>query len=220
MSTSKPAHNHNSELPESIATQAAVHSFEEAQIRADIEATFGDLCEEVSFPELKSRIVMALLLVKYEDRQLGESKPNFIERRNDIMATAIKKKLTEDLAAKKTQRAAAPAKVAPAAEKPAKAAKAGKAAPAAEPAEKASRGRAAGVNKIKINPEGGESKLNANSERAQVLELIKKAGAKGITIEDLDAAYAEVCAANETEPKKTRGFVLKLLEKNWVIVLS
>lgn len=212
MTIDKATHNHNSDLPEPIASQAAIHESDEAALRAAVEEVFGDLGEEVTFPELKSRCVMALLSVKYEDRQIGESQPNFINRRNEIMATSIKKKLSAELDNKKAERAAAPAK-APKAEKAPKAPKEGAAAPAP-------RGRAAAVNKVRANPEGGNSKLNASSERSQVFELIKKAGAKGITIDALDEAFAEVCKANEVEPKKTRGFVLKLLEKNWVLVLG
>lgn len=217
MPTDEPLHNHNSELPVFIATQEAIHEATEAQLRESVEEVFGDLEEEVSFPDLKARLVMALLLVKYECRQIGEPQSQFINRRNDIMATTVKKKLTAELEEKGAKRAAAapkPAKAVPAASKAAKAPKD----PSAEGA--APRGRAAAVNKVKANPEGGDSKLNASSERSQVFELIKKAGAKGISIDDLDTAFAEVCAANEVEPKRTRGFVLKLLEKNWVIVLS
>lgn len=224
MTTTKPSHNHNTDLPDPLSSQQAIHESDEAALRAAVEEVFGDLHEDVSHADLKTRCVMALLLVKYEDRQIGETKSQFINRRNDIMATAVKKKLAAELETKKVQRSVTPAKAvkpAPAAAAaPAKAPKAGKQAEASADAPAAGRGRTANVNKVKVNPEGGTSKLNTNSERAQVFELIKKAGAKGITIEDLDAAFAEVCEVNGVESKKTRGFVLKLLEKSHVIVLS
>lgn len=203
MPTDPPSHNHNSELPVFIATQEAIHNATEEQLRESVEEVFGDLEEEVSLPDLRTRLVMALLLVKYEDRQIGESQSTFINRRNDIMATTVKKKLTAELEAKATKRAATPAKQP--AIKPAKAVK-----PADADAAPAPRGRAPAVTKVKHNPEGGDSKLNATSERANVFELIKKAGAKGITIEALDEAFG----------KPTRGFVLKLLEKNHIINAS
>ena len=113
------------------------------------------------------------------------------------MAETLKTKLNKDLAASKAKRvaseAAAPVK-----------------APKDPAAATAPRGRVAAVNKIRSNPEGGTSKLMAGSERAAVMAAIKAAGAKGVTIADLDAQFE----------KPTRGFVLKLLEKGHVLVLG
>lgn len=211
----KTKHNPSTDLPNELASQEAIREADEAALREAVEALIGESVATDSEAAVRTACVMGLLAIKYESRQLDESPQNFSSRRNDIMATAVKQTLKKDLGKAKEQRKAAttPVKAAAAAKPAGKKADASAEAPA-------KRGRAAAINKIKINPEGGESKLNAGSERAQVLELIKKAGAKGITIETLDQQFAEVLKADKKEAKATRPFVLKLLEKSWVIVLD
>lgn len=198
-------HNPYHDLPEALWSQEAIREATEEALRDAVELLIGESVTMDSHAAIRTAAVMAHLAVKYETQGMGENKSQFTLRRIDIMATAVKAKLNKDLGAAKEQRKVVANKAAAAAEKPAKAPKAA----AAEGGE-VKRGRSAAINKIKINPEGGESKLNATSERAAVLEMIKKAGAKGITIEALD----------EQLGKPSRPFVLKLLEKSWVIVLS
>lgn len=197
-------HNPYHDLPEALWSQEAIREATEEALRDAVELLIGESVAMDSHAAIRTAAVMAHLAVKYETQGMGENKSQFTLRRIDIMATAVKAKLNKELGAAKEQRKVVAAKAA-AAEKPAKAPKA-----AAAEGEQVKRGRSAAINKIKINPEGGESKLNATSERAAVLEMIKKAGAKGITIEALD----------EQLGKPSRPFVLKLLEKSWVIVLS
>ena len=125
------------------------------------------------------------------------------------MANTIKEKLTAALNEKGAARAAAPA-----ADKSPKAPKA----PAAEGARP---GRAPRFSAIRINPEGGVSRVGEKSDRGLVLSLIRAAGDKGITVTELDEKFhAARAAAPGEDVKPTRGFVGKLLEKQHVIVVS
>lgn len=124
------------------------------------------------------------------------------------MANTIKEKLTAALNEKGAARAAAPA-----ADKAPKAPKA----PAAEGARP---GRAPRFSAIRINPEGGVSRVGESSDRGLVLSLIRAAGDKGITVAELDDKFNAARAARGEGDKPTRGFVGKLLEKQHVIVVS
>lgn len=176
-----------------VLTQQDVREAEEEDLRDALQELIGERAPECSVEAIRTAFVMGILAVKYESPSWSETANQFINRRNEIMATTIKSKLNKAAAAKADERAAAA--------KPAKAPKAEKAAAAAP------RGRAPTLTKVKANPDGGNSKMQETSERYAVYQLIKKAGAKGITIEALDEQFG----------KATRGFVLKLIEKSWVL---
>lgn len=179
-----------------VLTQQDVWDAEEEDLRDALQELIGERAPECSVEAIRTAFVMGILAVKYESPSWSETANQFINRRNEIMATTIKSKLNKAAAAKADERAAAA--------KPAKAPKAEK---APKDAAAAPRGRAPTLTKVKANPEGGTSKMQETSERYAVYQLIKKAGAKGITIEALDEQFG----------KATRGFVLKLIEKSWVL---
>lgn len=186
---------------DSVLTQQDIREAEEEDLRDALEELIGDRAPECSVEAIRTAFVMGILAVKYETPSWSETTNQFINRRNEIMATTIKSKLAKGASAKADERAAAATK-APKAEKAHKA-------PKAESVGE-TRGRAPALTKVKVNPEGGSSRLNESSERHAVFQLIKAAGAKGITIEALDEKFE----------KPTRGFVLKLLEKDHVINIS
>lgn len=181
-------------------TQVDIREAEEEDLREALEELIGERASDCSIESIRMAFIMGILSVKYESPSWSETTDEFVNRRNEIMATTIKSKLAKGATAKADERAA----VAPKATKAAKAPKP----EAAEAGEK--RGRAPAITKVKVNPDGGISKMNEGSERFAVYGLIKAAGAKGITIEALDEKFE----------KPARGFVLKLMEKQHILDIS